>query len=73
MKKKIMITIEAKDVTKKMYLRNSLATGKTGDGRDINITSVIPDGSLHYKIGDKSYLISMQDILKAILKELGTS
>lgn len=64
------IKVEAKDVTNQMYLRNSIAEGETEDGRKLEVTSVIPDGSLHFQIGDKSYLLSMQDALKAILKAI---
>lgn len=68
MTKKMFIQVEVKDVTKNMYLREEIATGETDDGRRLEVCSVVPDHSLHYKIGDKSYLVGMQDILKAILK-----
>lgn len=72
-KKKMTIKVEVKDVTKNMYLRSEIATGTTDDGRKLEVCSVVPDGSLHYRIGDKSYLVGMQDILKAILKMEGTA
>jgi hypothetical protein len=68
-----MISIEVRDVTNKLYLREEIATGKTDDGRELEVCSVVPDHSLHYKIGDKAYLVGMQDILKAILEKVGTS
>lgn len=71
--KKIKITVEVEDVTEKMFLRSEIATGQTDDGRELEVCSVVPDGSLHYKIGDKAYLVGMKNILKALLQEIGTS
>lgn len=72
-KKKITIIVEVKDVTNNLYLREQIATGTTDDGRRLEVCSVVPDHSLHYTIGDKRYLVGMQDILKAILEKVGTA
>jgi hypothetical protein len=70
--KKFTLEIPVRDVTDKMYLRSEVAEGETDDGTKLQICSVVPDGSLYYKIGDKAYLVGMRDILKALLEMLGT-
>jgi hypothetical protein len=71
-KKKMTITIEVEDVTNKLYLREEIATGTTDDGRKLEVCSIVPDHSLHYKIGNKAYMVGMQRILKALLEKVGT-
>lgn len=67
----MIIQIEVEEVTNKMFLRSAIADGETDDGRKIDITSVIPDGSLHFKIGDRAWLVKMRDCLDAILEATG--
>lgn len=64
------ITIEVEDVTDKMYLRQAVADGETDDGTKIEVTSVVPDHSLHFKIGEKAYLVGMRVLLDAILNKV---
>ena len=65
----MIIQVEAKDVSGKLYLYKTIASGKADDGRKIDIASATIDGSLYYRIGDQAYLVSSQEILTAILDQ----
>ena len=63
------IIVPVDDVSKKMFLRQELATATLDDGKEIEIAQVIPSGDLHFSIGDARYLVKLPDILQAILEQ----
>lgn len=64
------IKLEAQDVSKKLYLREELATATLPDGLKVEVCHVIGSGALHVKIGDKAFLITLEDIVDEILAEM---
>ena len=63
------IIVPVEDVSTQMFLRQSLGEGTTEGGREIEIAQVIPNGDLHFSIGDARYLVKLPDILQALLEQ----
>lgn len=67
------IEIEAEDVTGKMFLREEIGVVTLSDGMEIEVTRTLPNCSFHFRIKDKSYIVSINTILEGILGELEKS
>ena len=65
----MQITLEVKDITDKLTLRNHVGTGSFGDV-PVKLASSIPDASPVITVGDKMYLVSIYDIAKAIIEQV---
>jgi len=63
------ITIKVYDVTKKLFFRQALGEATFPDGSKVDITNIIPTGDLHLRFNDKSYRISVADILEQIVEQ----
>jgi hypothetical protein len=62
------ITVKVKDVSKHMYLRVYLGDAKIDDGRTVEIC-MLNNGSLHFEIENKSYLIDIENVLQGIIAQ----
>lgn len=59
------IEVEVEDVTGKLILRNHIGEGSY-DGRELMLSSAIPDGSPVIKFDGRYFIVSIHDLAKAV-------
>jgi hypothetical protein len=60
------ITIPVRDDTGTLRLRTALMSGSYGNV-EVEVCANVPDGSPIIQIGERTYLVSMHDIVKAVV------
>ena len=60
-----IIQVEVKDITGKLILRNHIGEGSY-DGRELKLSSAIPDGSPVIEFDGRYFIVSIHDLAKAV-------